>query len=46
MPKEYIARDAAIESIVGLTSYDNAPALNAAVEKEYHNGREWIGGGA
>lgn len=41
---EYIEREAAIESLVGLTSYDNAPALNAAVEKEYHNGREWIGG--
>lgn len=41
---EYIKREAAIEALVGLTIYDNAPALNAAVEKEYHNGREWIGG--
>lgn len=41
---EYIEREAAIEALVGLTIYDNAPALNAAVEKEYHNGREWIGG--
>lgn len=44
MAKKYIELEKAIEAIVGLTTYDNAPALNAAVEKEYHNGREWIGG--
>lgn len=41
---EYIDRKAAIEALVGLTIYSNAPSLNAAVEQEYHNGREWIGG--
>ena len=44
MAKKYIELEKAIEALVGLTTYDNAPALNAAVEKEYHNGREWIGG--
>lgn len=41
---EYIERKAAIKALVDLTIYDNAPALNAAVESAFHNGREWIGG--
>ena len=41
---DYISREAAIKAVVAMTIYADAPALNAAVETEYHRGREWIGG--
>ena len=44
MSEEYISREAAIKAVVAMTIYADAPALNAAVETEYHRGREWIGG--